>query len=139
MLDEVLVESISKVNVKDEVMLTSIVTVETNIIINASFVQHVEERGLVRVGQWAAAAGILTVIGVATIIASGVFYFEKIWRLIMIQSAHFLVEELSPVSLGQSWEECVELSFQGVRLNHLHERVVGQQLLLAWLPVVWRR
>jgi hypothetical protein len=40
-LDEVLVESISKADVKDEVMLTSIVTVETNIIINARFVQHV--------------------------------------------------------------------------------------------------
>lgn len=46
-------------------------------------------------------------------------------RLIMIESAHFLIQELSPIRLGESWEECLELSFQAVSLNHLHELIVG--------------
>jgi len=83
-LDEIFVERISKENVEHEVMLASIVTVETNVIINAIFVQHVKKRDLVRVGQT----------------LSRVFYFEKIRRLIMIEAAHFLIQELSIVCLG---------------------------------------
>lgn len=37
-LDEILVESICEANVNDQVMLTSIVTIETNVIINTSFI-----------------------------------------------------------------------------------------------------
>ena len=49
-LDEVLMERVSEADVDDEVMLTSIVSVVTNIIINARPVQHVDERDLVRIG-----------------------------------------------------------------------------------------
>jgi len=103
-------------------MLASIVAVETNIIVNAIFVQHVKKRDLLRVGQT----------------CSRGFYFEKIRCLVMIETAHFLVQKLSIVLLGQSWEECLELSFQRVLFNHLHELIVAQELLVTWLPVVGR-
>lgn len=140
-LDEVLVERVGPADVKDEVVLASIVTIEANVIVNACLVQHVEQRELVRVRQRAVASAgrlIAPMTWLHATVGPIVFNFEVVRRLIMVESAHLLIQKLAPVGLRKRWEECLELSLQRILLNHLHELVVVQQFFAAWSPVVWR-
>lgn len=55
-LDEILAEGVGPDDVDDEVMLAFIVSVETNVVIDANLVKHVEDCHLVRVGKRAVAS-----------------------------------------------------------------------------------
>ena len=61
--------------------------------------------------------------------------FEQVRCLILVSVSLVAVQQLLPICLSQSWEESLELSLKRVFLDHLHQSIVGQDLVASWLLV----
>lgn len=127
MLHEQLGERTTPIHVQDKIVLAPVLAIETDVVVDSNFFQHVQDSHLISVWK----RTVVAIVTIGTLLDS-----QVIWCVILIEPT-LLVQNLLPVVFIEFWEEGFKLGLQAIILNHCNQSIVREGLTSSWFFIYW--